>query len=83
MADEASSQAETPSEQELERRWATVAEDPDLEEDLGYVHQPLDVLVTSNNDQKLMLMPRDPESLKEDAYVVADSELGCDPLERA
>lgn len=70
-------------EDEIERRWDAAPEDPDLNEDLGYELEPLDVLVTSNSDKKLMMLPRCDEMIREDAYIIADFDLGCDPVERA
>lgn len=70
-------------EAELERRWDAAPDDPDLHEDLGYELEPMDVLVTSNSDKKLMMLPRCDEMIREDAYVIADVDLGCNPVERA
>lgn len=72
-----------PTAKELERRWDAVDDDPDLEEDLGYDLKQLDVLVTSNSDKKLMMLPRSEEWIREDAYLIADFEMGCDPIEEA
>lgn len=84
MADEGTSRASAaPSEEELRRRWETADDDPDLEADLGYEAVNLDVLVTSSSEPKVMLMPADPEHLRDDAYVVADQRTATDPVERA
>lgn len=72
---------ETPSEEEIEQRWDVVDDDPDLEDDLGYEAISLDVLVTSNTDKKVMLLPRSEEWIRDDAYVIADFDLACDPVE--
>lgn len=86
MADDSQRTADEgaePSERELERRWESVDSDPDLGDDLGYELLSLDVLVTSNSDKKLMMLPREEDWIREDAYVIADFELGCDPVEEA
>lgn len=72
-----------PDEEVLEDRWEAAPSDPDLGEDLGYEHQMLDVLVTSNSDKKVMVLPRAEDWVEDDAYLIADFELACDPVERA
>lgn len=72
-----------PVDEALERAWAAVDDDPDLEADLGYEAIPLDVLVTSNRDTKVMFLPRSEEKIRDETYVIADEELACDPIEQA
>lgn len=67
----------------LEERWEAADADPDLFEDLDYELEKLDVLVTSNNDKKVMVLPRAEDWVEEDAYLIADYELACDPIDRA
>lgn len=74
---------ETLSEEALEKLWEEVDSDPALSEDLGYELEKLDVLVTSNSDKKVMVLPRAEEWVEDDAYFIADYELACDPVERA
>lgn len=86
MADDGSRSAqdgESLTEDELEERWEEVDSDPDLSADLEYDLEQLDVLVTSNSDKKVMVLPRAEEWVEEDAYLIADFELACDPVERA
>lgn len=86
MADDGSRSAqdgEPISEAALEASWEAVDSDPDLAEDLGYDLETLDVLVTSNSDKKVMVLPRAEEWVEEDAYLIADYELACDPIEKA
>lgn len=83
MADEETRSSAELDEATLEQQWENVDDDPDLAADLGYELVPLDVLVTSNNDKKLMMLPRCDEMIRDDAYITADFELGCDPLDRA
>lgn len=90
MADETSDSdavdctgADAEEEARLEAAWDDADADPDLEEDLGYEAVSLDVLVTSNSDRKVMVLPRAEEWIRDDAYIVADFELACDPVEQA
>lgn len=67
---------------ELEGRWNAASAHPDLHEDLGYEVIDLDVLVTSNNDQKMMMMlPRATDWTKDDVYIVGNADLLADPAE--
>lgn len=74
---------QAPSEAEIEARWETADADPDLADDLEYELEELDVLVTSNTDKKVMVLPRAKDWVEEDSYFIADFELACDPIERA
>lgn len=66
---------------DISAAWDAAPDDPDPIEDLGYDLMELDVLVTSNTDKKVMLLPSDEEQIRDDAYVIADFELSCDPLD--
>jgi len=56
---------------DLERTWESVADDPDLERDLGY--RPFDVeVVLAEQYEQLLFLPSDDAMMEEDSFVVAD-----------
>jgi uncharacterized protein YqcC (DUF446 family) len=62
---------------DLERAWAGVDDDPDLERDLGY--RPFDVeVVVAEQYGQLLFLPSDDDILEEDSFVVADESLVVD-----
>lgn len=53
-----------------EQEWAEAADDPDLEDDLGYRPLALDVVAAEQYEQ-LLLLPSDEDQLRKDAFIVA------------
>ena len=68
--------------EERRERWLDVPSDPDLEDDLGYRLLDIDVVETSNPSKKLMILPRDEELIKHDAFIVTDPAGSCDLIDR-
>lgn len=59
--------------------WEQLAADPDPSADLGYDVAEWDVFKTGERGTSyLMFLPRDPELLGDDAFVVAEEEFVCD-----
>lgn len=59
--------------------WEQLPSDPDPAADLGYDVADWDVFEASETDgDYLMFLPRDPELLADDAFVVADERVVCD-----
>lgn len=81
VSEESAAEVSDISEAELEAVWEDVPDDPDPIDDLGFDLMELDVLVTSNSDKKVMLLPSNEEQIRDDAYVIADFELTVDPLD--
>jgi uncharacterized protein YqcC (DUF446 family) len=66
---------------DLERTWADVDDDPDLEQDLGY--HPFDVeVVVAEQYGQLLFLPSNDDILEEDSFVVADESLVVDLEDR-
>ena len=56
----------------------TLDADPDLDADLGYEMIELDVVRTKNGSGDVLLLPADEDLLKEDAFIVSDTDTVCD-----
>ena len=52
--------------------WAQVADDPDLQDDLGYEMIDLEIIQANNKAEQYMFLPQDEEMLTEEAFVVAE-----------
>ena len=51
--------------------WEQLHGDPDLRADLGYDPLDLEVFEVAGNDQ-FMILPRDEDMVREDAFIIAD-----------
>lgn len=62
--------------------WAKKAEDPDLEDDLGYELDDWEMVEARNAEgEQLMFLPNDEEMIKEEAFIVANPDIVCDLVE--
>ena len=52
--------------------WAQVADDPDLQDDLGYEMVDLEIIQANNKAEQYMFLPQDEEMLTEEAFIVAE-----------
>jgi hypothetical protein len=52
--------------------WAQVADDPDLQDDLGYEMIDLEIIQANNKAEQYMFLPQDEEMLTEEAFIVAE-----------
>ena len=57
--------------------WERVPVDPDPVQDLQYGHTELDVLELEDGDGRVIVLPRDEASLKNDAFIVAAAGAVC------
>lgn len=73
--------ADCDGDDEVRERWLDAPSDPDLAEDLGYELLDIDVVETSNPTKKLMILPRDEDLIKDDAFIVTEPNGYCDLLE--
>jgi hypothetical protein len=53
--------------------WDSVAENPDLAEDLGYLLMELEFISSATGSDQIIVLPKDESLLKEDAFLVADA----------
>ena len=59
--------------------WERLPADPDPKVDLGYDVVDWDAFEAGNEGEShLMFLPRDPELLRDDAFVIVDERVGCD-----
>ncbi|WP_458205201.1 hypothetical protein [Haladaptatus sp. NG-SE-30] len=59
-------------------RWERVPSDPDLEGDLGYEIDEWEVIrAKKNGTGHLMFLPKDEEMLRDDAFILAESDAVC------
>ncbi|WP_138799169.1 hypothetical protein [Halostella sp. PRR32] len=62
--------------------WAQKAEDPDLEDDLGYELDNWEMVEARNAEgEQLMFLPNDEEMIKDEAFIVAEPDAVCDLVE--
>lgn len=54
--------------------WQQVPSDPDLEADLGYELDDLDVIETNNGSGQVLMLPRDEEQLRDECFLVVQEE---------
>jgi hypothetical protein len=50
--------------------WTELPSDPDLESDLGYELDELDVIETNNGSGQVLMLPNDEEDLREECFLV-------------
>lgn len=50
--------------------WTEMPSDPDLESDLGYELDELDVIETNNGSGQVLMLPTDEEDLREECFLV-------------
>lgn len=53
--------------------WESVAENPDLAEDLGYLLMELEFISSATGRDQVIVLPKDESLLKEDAFLVTDA----------
>lgn len=70
------------SQDSLQADWAQVPEDPDLVDDLGYLLLDLDVISTSSEENRVIILPKDESLLREDAFIVAHDSAIVDLADR-
>ena len=59
--------------------WETLPMDPDPEEDLGYEPLEWDVVSAENNGRdQLLFLPADEDALRNEAFIVAETDAVCD-----
>ncbi len=59
--------------------WWDVSQYPDPADDLGYEVIDLDVIRTTTNDERrVLVLPADEDLLREDAFLGADEDCVCD-----
>lgn len=62
--------------------WEDVAADPDLERDMGYRLDDWEaVSARAAGGDRLLFLPTDEDLLREEAFVVADTEAVCDVVD--
>jgi len=52
--------------------WESVSSNPDLNEDLGYDLQALNVIVVGDDDEQCMVLPDDSDHLRDEEFMVAE-----------
>ncbi|WP_255198786.1 hypothetical protein [Halorarius litoreus] len=63
-------------------QWEDVAPNPDLERDMGYEIRDWEaVSARAAGGDRLLFLPTDEDLLREEAFVVADTDVVCDVID--
>lgn len=62
-------------------QWENVPTDPDLAADFGYALLDLEVIRSGNGREQVMVLPKDEDLLRENAFLVVDEDALCDVVE--